>query len=552
MKKIFSSSLLILTLLLCACVHQEQSISYQEESPIIILHTNDVHAHIDENIGYAGLAAYKKQMEARYGEKNIILVDSGDAIQGASIAMLTKGQAIVTLMNLVDYDYFALGNHEFDYQIPRLFELSKNLNAHIVTANFIRLEDNTPVFSPYAIHTIGDIDIAFVGVTTPEGLTKASSQFFQDDEGNFIYTLSEDATGEKLYAIVQNAVDKARAEGAHYVVALTHLGIEQDAEPWRSIDLIENVSGIDIMLDGHSHSVIEAQIYQDKLGENVILSQAGSKLKYIGQVTISPNQKGKNKDEIVATLIDEKETLGIKDPEVQERINAIKAEFEELLSQNIAYSEFDLIASDENDAIIRKEETNLGNLVADAYRTLLNTEIALANGGGIRTNLLKGDITFQEIIDLHPFGNYIISMQALGHTIKDALEMGAKNSPHTDGGFLQVSGLTYEIDTSIPSSVKVDLHGNFVGIDGEYRVKNIQINGKPLDENKIYSIASHDYLLKRGGDGLTMFQDCKILKDMFMLDNEVLIQYITENLNGIIEEEYANPKGTNRIVILPQ
>lgn len=546
MKNILSSSFLILTLLLSSCA-SIQDTTHKNEA-IVILHTNDVHAGIDEHIGYAGLVAYKKEMEKLYGEENVILVDAGDAFQGESIAMLTQGEAIVTLMNEVDYDYFTLGNHEFDYQIPRLFELTNELKAQVLSSNFIQIADNTAVYSGYEIYTVNDIDIAFIGVTTPESLTKASASTFQDDKGNFIYTFEEDASGEKLYKLVQKNVDNARADGAEYVVALTHLGIEPDSKPWRSTDLIAHVEGIDIVLDGHSHSLIEGEIYQDKAGNDVILSQAGSKLKYIGQVIIDPS-KGENLD-ISATLINELDTLGKKDPAIEAKIDEIQAEFKEILMENIAYTHYDLISETDSEELSRKKETNLGNLIADAYKTLLETEVAIVNGGGIRANILKGDITFQNIIDVHPFGNYIISMEVSGKMIKDALELGAKSSPSSSGGFLQVSGITYEIDNSIPSSVKLDEHAGFLCVDGEYRVKNIKINGENLDENRMYSLASQNYLLKNGGDGMTMFKDSKIIRDMFMLDSDLLIKYITKYLDGNIGEKYANPEGEHRITIL--
>lgn len=544
MKKFISYSFLVLALLLSSCAGKEQS-CYTQAKPIIILSTNDVHAGIDDHIGYAGLKAYKNEMEAKYGEAHVLLVDSGDFVQGASVAMLTQGKSVVTLMNQVDYDYVTLGNHEFDYQIPRMFELSKELEAEIVSANFSNVKDNKPVFAPYEMYSVDGVDIAFIGITTPEALTKASSEYFQDDNGEFIYAFAQDVTGEALYAVVQESVDNARRDGAEYVVALTHLGVDEVSKPWRSTDIIANVEGIDVVLDGHSHSVIEGEVHKDKAGNDVVLMQTGRKLQYIGKVVINPDSQ----NDISAELIDESEITYPKDANVQAKIDEVQAEFAELLSQNVSYSDFDLVAGTETEETARMQETNLGDLVADAYRKLLKTDVAIVNGGALRSNLSKGHITYGEIIDLHPFGNYIISMEVSGKAIKDALEMGAKNAPTANGGFLQVSGMMYEIDTSIPSSVEVDLYGNFVAVNGDYRVKNIKIHGHTLDENKVYSLASHDYLLKRGGDGLSMFKDATIVKDMFMLDNELLIKYITESLNGKVGSEYANPQGSGRITI---
>lgn len=563
MNNFFSMPILfLLTIaLLCSCIPSEQGITSSElasttansttaisstNTHIIILHTNDVHAGVNKNIGYAGLLAYKNELESLYGEENVLLVDCGDSIQGENIAMLTQGRAMIELMNAIEYDYIILGNHEFDYGMEQLLELSAEVEAHIVATNFVRLEDNKPVFAPYEIYTVDDTSIAFIGVTTPETISKAGSQHFKDEAGHFLYTLGEDASGQRLYDMVQESVDMARAEGADFVIALAHLGLEDAAQPWRSTDLIAHTTGIDIVLDGHSHSVMEGAVFQNSSGNDVIMSQAGSKLKYIGQVTIDIDKK---EHVITAKLVDEKGITWPKESTMQARIDAMNEEFAEMLVQKVAYSAYDLVAYTETEHTIRKEETNLGDLVADAYRTLLGTDIAISNAGGIRTNLHKGDITFQNIIDIHPFGNYIMSMEVTGLDIKNALEMGAKRLPQADEGFVHVSGITYSIDTSIPSSVEVDDYGNFVGVNGAYRVQDILINGEMLDEKRRYSLASHDYLLKRGGDGLTMFKNCPVLLDMVMLDSDVLIAYIKEHLRGEISEKYANPKGDQRIRI---
>ncbi len=550
MKKIFLFSTLALSLLSSGCAYKEEQAQMPyhktgDYDKIVILHTNDVHAGIDDYIGYAGLAAYKKEMEEKYGADNVILVDAGDSVQGASVAMLTQGEAIVELMNAVDYDYFVLGNHEFDYQIPRMFELTNMMETEVVSSNFIDLRTNKAVFSPYIIHKINDIDIAFVGITTPESFTKVSVSYFQDEKGSLIYTFAEDKSGDNLYKNVQESVDKARQEGAEYVVALAHLGLETTSAPWRSTDLIANTTGIDIVLDGHSHSVIEGEIYKNKNNEDVILSQTGTKLERIGKVIIDPNQNPDN--DIKAILFGGDGSYITKDAEVQALVDEINADFEGILEREVAYTDYELLRSNDTTELSRVGETNLGDLVTDAYRAILETDVAITNGGGIRANVDKGPITFREIIDLHPFGNNIISVEVSGKTIKDALEMASRTWPAANGGFLQVSGMTYEIDGSIPSSVKVNDQGNFISVDGAYRVKNITIGGKALDENKMYTLATHDYMIKKAGEGMTMFKDVKILKDMFMLDSEVLIKYFTENLNGKVGSEYAETTPGKRI-----
>lgn len=202
--------------------------------------------------------------------------------------------------------------------------------------------------------------------------------------------------------------------------------------------------------------------------------------------------------------------------------------------------------------IIRNAETNLGDLCADAYRDQSGADVAFVNGGGIRVSIAAGDITLNDILKVHPFGNAMCVVEATGQQILDALEWGARNTPGENGGFLQVSGLTYEIHTYIESSCTADENGLFTGVAGEYRVKNVQIGGEDLDLTKTYTLASHNYMLKNGGDGFTMFQGNTLLQDEVKLDNQVLIDYITGTLNGVVGEAYAEPYGEGRIVGVPE
>ncbi len=555
MKRFFTFLLLLLALSACGCAstgsgdtfgQTSSSSEAHSDKPIIILHTNDVHGGIDDNIGYAGLKAYMDDLEKKHSAARVLLVDAGDAVQGSSLAMLTEGTAIIDLMNAVAYDYFVPGNHEFDYGMPHHFALTKKLNARVLSSNFLNVRDKSTVYPPYDIYTVDGIDIAFVGVSTPESLTKASVQTFQDPQGRLLYTFLEAGTGAPFYENVQQSVDDAREAGADYVIAVVHLGIEESAEPWRSTDLIAHVEGIDVVIDGHSHSVLEGEVHKDKSGERVLLSQTGTKLQYIGKVVIDPRKDAESR--ISANLIHADDIKLDDNPQILAMIADIQDDFAKILAKKVAYSDYDLVTRDE-DISSRSGETNLGDLVADAYRTLLGTQVGLSNGGGIRANIDKGHITYQNIIDLHPFSNSLMSVEVRGKTLKDALEMGAKSLPSADGGFIQVSGMTYEVNSSIPSSVKVDDRGNFLSVDGAYRVHNIRVGGKALDENALYSVASSDYVLKGAGDGMTMFQGARVLKDMFITDSDALIAYISKHLKGRIPQKYADPQGAGRIVI---
>lgn len=513
---------------------------------VVILYTNDVHCAIDTNIGYAGVAAYEKAYEgAGY---DVLLVDCGDAVQGAAVGTLSTGEYIVDIMNEVGYDVATIGNHEFDYGMDRFNELVEMAEYPYVSANFTDLEGNT-ILSPYAVLEAGGYSIAFVGASTPETFSKSTPTYFQDEEGNFIYSFCGGNDGADLYAAVQAAVDDARAEGADYVVVLSHLGTEASSVPFTSTDLIANTSGIDVVLDGHSHSVWEMEIEQNKDGEDVVMSSTGTQLTALGSLMIDAEGN-------LATQL-HTETI-FQDDETAAFIDEIEAQYADTLATVVATSDVDLTIYDptETDAdgnpirLIRSQETNLGDLCADAYRAISGADIAFVNGGGIRDSIPAGDITYEQIIAVHPFGNALCVVEATGQEILDALEMSVRHVPDETGGFLQVSGLTFEVNMGVESSVVVDDADMFVEVAGDRRVQNVLVGGEPIDPEATYTLASHNYMLKSGGDGYTMFADNVLLQDEVMLDNQVLINYITESLGGVVGEEYSDPYGQGRITFV--
>lgn len=270
-----------------------------------------------------------------------------------------------------------------------------------------------------------------------------------DDNGEFIYSFEQDETGEKLYACVQEAVDGARAEGAQFVIALTHLGTEADCSPWMSTEVIENTTGIDAVLDGHSHSVWVEEHVKDKDGNEVILTSTGTKLANIGVLTIS-NDKTLHST-LVSDAVSEEETM-------QDVIDAVNEENEEIINTVVAHTDVDLVIADPatDERIVRVAETNLGDLCADAYRAMSGADIAFVNGGGVRSTINAGDITYGDIIKVHPFGNSMCMVEATGEEIYEALEMSANALPAEYGGFLQVSGLSFTIDVNVESPVVLD------------------------------------------------------------------------------------------------
>lgn len=510
------------------------------DKDLVVLYTNDVHSHFDDNIGYAGLNALKKELLA--DGNYVLLADGGDFAQGTAASVVSKGSHAVNIMDYVDYDVATAGNHEFDYGMDRFKFLVDFANFPVISANFTDLQTGELVLKPYVIKDVGEAQVAFVGISTPNTITSSTPTYFQNENGEFIYGFCGDGSGEKLYSAVQNAVDSAIAEGADYVIGLSHLGIGKDDNPYTSTAVIKNTTGFDVMLDGHSHSVIPSDKVENKDGDTTLLCSTGTALSAIGKLQITTEGK------ISTELVTEYEK---RDEKTTKFINGINAKVDKALGETVAKTNFPLIINDlkTGDRLVRNSETNLGDLCADAFRTAADADIAIVNGGGVRADIGAGDITIKDIINVQPFGNELSLVSATGQEVLDALEFGARLCPEENGGFLQVSGLTYEIDTSIPSSVKVDEQNMFVSVEGDYRVKNVVVGGKPLELDKTYKLASHSYLLQNMGDGYTMFADNEYILDATTSDYTVLLNYVTLILGQKISELYENPYGDGRITI---
>ena len=543
-------TLLIMTaafVLLCGCKAEQQ-----EE--IVILYTNDVHCAVEENIGYAGLAAYKKHMEEQ--TPYVTLIDCGDAIQGGAVGAVSEGEYPIQIMNQIGYDLAVPGNHDFNYGIERFSQLIQDAGAKYLSCN-IRYtgagENALEAVELYHIEKYGDVEVAFIGACTPESITTSMPTYFMDESRKFIYDFYIQDNGKELYTQVQAAVDECLGKGAEYVVLLTHLGVDEDSAPFRSIDLIEHTEGVDAVLDGHSHSVIPCQVLRDKSGSEVLLSSTGSKLNYIGQLTIRPGGT------ITTGLI----SYPDKDEETENYVREILNSFAEDMKRVVGHSGVALsISSADGIRMVRNRETNLGDFCADACRMVSGADIAVINGGGIRADLPAGDITYDNLLTIYPYGNTLCVAKVSGQEILDALEMANRavqaafcdgtNAVGENGGFLQVSGLTFSVDASLESSVVMDENGMFVSCGDMRRVKDVKVlqedgSYAPMEPDKTYTLASMNYLLKEGGDGLCMFMDNSLDVDEGMTDYQVLITYINDYLGGSIGEEYDEPQG--RIVV---
>ena len=532
---------------------------------IVIVHTNDVHCAVDDNLGYAKLVNYAKTMRSTYGADNVTLVDAGDAVQGKAMGTLTDGEYLVDIMNECGYDFAIPGNHEFDYGMAQFNTLVARANAKYLSCNFTDLRTGNLMFDAYAMReydtAVGKKKVAYLGICTPESLTKSSPAHFQED-GIYRYGFCEDDSGTKLYDAVQSAVDQARTDGADYVVALVHLGQDGVTPRWTSTSVAANTSGIDVVIDGHSHELY-AQTPLNKNGEPVLVTQTGTQLVGIGQVVIDPANGTiaayASNDTETVTASTTKGTASIVkawdgiDADTAAFIAGLQADLAKITERVIGRSDVRLVALEDDDYTwsVRAHETNLGDFVADAYLALawhggVMADIGFVNGGGIRANIEPGDVTYGDLINVQPYNNQLCYVDTLGQNILDALEAGVANLPNPSGGLQHVSGLAYTVRTDIPSSVQMP-GGKFGGVTGEYRVRDVLVNGEPLDVNRRYKLVSHTFLLVEGGDGLTMFMnDEAVLLD---LDNKALIEYIQYDLKGTIGSEYADPDGQGRIVI---
>ena len=526
----------------------ESDIPAQDD--IVILFTNDVHCAVDTDIGYAGLVAYRELVEQR--TEYVALVDCGDALQGDAIGTISQGQYLVDIMNEVGYDFAVLGNHEFDYGMEQLEFLLSISDAQYLGCNIVysgEEENALSAVKPYEIVSYGDVSVGFVGVSTPESIVKSTPSYFMDDSGEYVYSFCG-GSGQELYDQVQQTVEQCRDQGADYVVALAHLGTDEASEPFRSTDLIANTSGIDVVLDGHSHSVIPCDIVKNVDGENVFLSSTGTGMENIGQLIIESD--GTINIGLISGFAD-------LDADMENYIGDIQAQFQTELDTVVANSQVALTTmSDTGVRLVRNRETNIGDFCADAYRAVSGADIAMVNGGGIRADISQGDVTYGDIIAVHPYGNTLCVAEATGQEILDALEMASRSTlPETgdgenaageNGGFLQVSGLMYTIDTSVETSVETDEAGMFVSVGDTRRVKDVYVlaedgTWEPIDPEQTYTVASHNYLIKDGGDGLNMFMDNTLVIDEGMLDYQILITYMVDNLEGNIGQEYAQEQG---------
>lgn len=546
-------------------------------SDITVYYTNDVHSYIannleDENGAETNGLTYSKVAALRASTDNALLVDIGDHIQGTAYGGMDKGATIIALMNAAGYDAATLGNHEFDYGMEGCLATIEAAEYPYVSCNFRHETNGTPgetVLDSYVIKTIGGAKIAFIGITTPETITSSTPSYFQDDAGNYIYGIDGGSDGSALYASVQTAIDAAKKDGADYIIALGHLGVDASSGPWTSKNVIANTTGLDAFIDGHSHTTMEMESVVDKAGETVILTQTGSYLNAVGKLTIAADGR------ISTELLTGEDLEQIEpNPEVKELENSWIAEIDTRLGEVIGYSEVILDNYDaDGNRLVRKQSTNTGDFAADALYYLfdsmdMDVDVAVMNGGGVRNKAITGELSYLTCKEIHTFGNVACLLQVSGQQILDALEWGSKgitaDGSGENGSLLHVSGLTYTLDLSYDSSVQSDDKDVWTGPPtGEYRVKDVMIrnretgNYEPLDLNRTYNLAGYNYTLRDLGGGFAMLNGAVNVLDYVAEDYMVLANYIQSFPVGetglptiTAESGYSEITGSGRINVV--
>lgn len=564
MLSIFVSLCVTLAMAAPAAVFAETNAAAGE---ITIFYTNDIHTYIDKGskaFDYAKLATLKKSCNPA----NVLLLDAGDHIQGTAYGSMDNGKTVLSLMEAAGYDAATLGNHEFDYGMLRALDVAQNGKIPYLSCNFYNEENGkrgSNVLDSCRIFERNGKKIAVIGITTPESITKSTPAYFQNEKGEYIYGIAGGSDGSELYADVQKAIDAAQKENPDYVIALGHLGDDPSSSPWTSEETIANVSGLDAFIDGHSHSTVPSKEVKDKDGKTVILTQTGSYFNAVGKITIAKDSK------ITSELLTD--GSGIKqDAAVKAIQDKWIADVDTRLGEVIGSSTVVLDNYINDERLVRKQETNTGDFAADALYYLFedldyDVDVAVMNGGGIRNEAIKGELSYSSCKKIHTFGNVACLIRVTGKQLLDALEWGAKDCPDESGGFLQASGITYKIDTAIKSTVQKDDNGVWTGSPtGAYRVYDVKVLNKKtkkyeaLDLNKSYNLAGYNYILRDSGDGFAMFAGAENIIDYVAQDYMVLANYIksfpenkTTGLPEITAENspYADVNGEGRILITP-
>ena len=581
----------IFALAIAGCSNNSDSITTENTKPIYIAYTNDIHSYIYNTVGdennenkpglrMSNIAAMVNDMKAE--GKEVLLVDAGDELQGDVYGAFDEGESVIKLMNACGYKLATPGNHDFDFGMNTFFNRIEEADYPYISCNFHALLGDEDPLNDSQIFAVGGKKIAFIGISTPETITSSTPTYFQNEKGEYIYTIDGIDDAVDMYTSVQNTIDKVKDE-VDYVIAVGHVGvgIDEQRNNISSYDVIANVEGLDAFIDGHSHTVMDKELVKDKSGKEVLLTQTGSYLNNIGLMEIDG-------DKITSSLIDSYDNSDANVASIEEEINTrIMAKMGEKVAE-LSTTMYINNPEDSDKRLIRSREMNSGDLISDSVYWYFNDaismdcDVVITNGGGIRAQLNSGDITYMDIKSVEPFGNMICLIEATGQQILDALEMGATvigewdedwDIPAENGGFLHVAGMQYTIDSTIPSSVKTKGDGMFETVDGIYRVRDVKIYNREtseyedMDPEQTYTVGGINYILRNNGNGLNMFSNNEMIVDFVGQDYSILAMYfeafekegsypLVSTVNSPLNKlsgyqiDYENPYGANRINII--
>ena len=542
-KKLLSLLLVLCLILSLSCT----AFAADEAKPLtgktVILHSNDVHGAIDL---YAAMASLKADYEAQGAE--VILADAGDYSQGTVYVSVHKGADAVTMMNATGYDVATIGNHEFDYGYAQLAENMKAAKFKVLCADVLGADGKT-IFDANTIIEKGGVKIGFFGLETPEAQTKANPKLIE----GLKFLAGKD--GKELYACADAQVKALKEQGADLVVCLAHLGVDESSEPYTSYDLAANVEGIDFIIDGHSHSVITA-------GPNgEAIQSTGTAFANIGVITIDNatkkivgnelkgiwhKEKVEGKD---VTVVDYK----TRDEKVAAAAKAIIDPIDKAYGEKFAVSKVTLNGAKAPNGN-RDSETNLGDLITDAMLWKIRSDatikvpvenvVAITNGGGIRATVKAGDITKKDINTVLPFGNTLAVVYVTGAELLEALEASTFCTPESLGGFPQAAGVTFMVKTYEKYDANPDPYpkSTYYGPKSIQRVTIDNVNGKTFDPTATYAVVTNNFVAG-GGDTYYAFAAATNQFDTGLPLDEVVMEYITQELKGVIGESYAEPAG---------
>ena len=515
----------------------------ENDKDIVILFTNNINCNIDNYIGFAGLSEYKKRLNNN-SNKYIALVDAGNFSQGTPFGSIKKGKYILDIMNKVGYDVIVPGSKEFEYGINEFLTVNNNSQNLFCISNLINKNTSNPLLDRFKLFTYGNKKIAFIGVSEPP----LSKLVYNNNKITDSIFLDEDMDN-KLLNNIQNTVDIAKSQGADYIILISNL-TENNLNK-----IINNTYKIDYVISSYSKNKLYETIITNKKGKKIPVAQSDENLKSIGELTIKKNG---NLNLRIITNVPQIATNGeilknengdyllSKDSQINQYITQLKKQYENDIKNEIILenNNVELITTDLTTGknIIKTNQTNFGDLCADAYRYIFDTDIGLVLSSNIKKSLHKGTITYSDCLSTIPFNNKSIIFKCSGQTIKDLIEMSTMKLPDENDLFLQVSGITYEVNTNEPSNIILDKSNKFVEVNEKYRINNIKINSEDLDLEKYYLVATSEDIINNKQYGFTMLDNVEIIKDNLIIDIDVITNYL--KINGT--DNYQN--NSNRVV----